>query len=465
MNRKAGSAAFGIIGHATGWKACRTGAFLFLVAILFFACSPKVADSKPPAASTSTPAPQPGAVSQLTAQERQSLSEFARSFAALENEWDGLHGSFETWFRSKTIPLEPDMEKHLGQLVAKFEPVKGQIAGLPGGHLTKALSDELFDLALEQEKALRALRDSWRPGDTMAFQRYEESRSTLVKSQVNIKKKLADLISASDPANKQEIEKFHKSFRELEASWDKFAQDFDRWKATGMEKDPPAKALPNMAATFRDIVSRANALPRLPVGQEHADLLVKAVEKEDLALNKLNDSFKPRSDEPFAAYELERLKARKLRSRADAGIETVRSAAFEGRAGLSNFSAGLDEIDKQWTGFHQDYDAWRNSASDAARDAITRDLREFETRLNGITLQARGLPQNALLRPLSEMVIGTAEKEQQSLRRLDETFRLYDASAWRAFAQDQQSAERSRRKIKGAFIDLLAKYNLTMKEM
>ncbi len=444
------------------------GTILALLAVLLVlaqACSQSVPSEikQAPSAITVTPVAQSAPFNQLTDQERQSLREFGRSFAALEKDWDSFDASYENWFRDRNVPTEPDMEKYLGQLVTQFDAVKGRIVDLPVVTLTKPLADQLFAQMQEEEKALRALRDSWRPGDGQAFQRYEENRLKVEKARLLINRRLADLKAAAQPANRDALDNTYKAYRELEAGWDKFAQDYDRWKATGMDQNPPAKALPNMVNNFKDLVSRSYALPRPPVGQEYLDLLVGALEKEDLALSKLSDSWRPKNDEVFATYEQERAAARKSRNQADTGMEMLRNAGLEAnRTTLSAFTGSLEAIDRQWNEFNTAYDVWRNPTASATREAISKELRDFDARFDGVLAQAQGLPQNALLRPLSEMVIAAVEKEQQGQARLRETFRLYDGTAWRTFAQEHQSAERSRRKIRGAFIDLLAKYNLTL---
>ncbi|MBI4333526.1 MAG: hypothetical protein HY673_19865 [Chloroflexi bacterium] len=442
---------------------------LMLSAVLLLAavaCSPRV-ETKPAApAAPAAPAPPPAAFNQLSDQQRQSLQDFARSLSTLERDWDAFHVSYDSWFRSRSIPLEPDMEKALAGFVNKFQEVKGLVVNLSALPLTKLVTEQLFESVQDEEKAVRALRDNWRPGDSVAFQRYEESRLKVEKALQNIRTRFADLMAASEGPNKESLEKFYKPYRELETAWDKFGQDYDKWKATGQEKDPPSKALPNLVTSFRELLSKMYGLPRPLIGLPYHDLLVVAAEKEEVALVKLNDTWKPRSDEAFTTYEQERMNVRKLRSQAAAGLETLRSAGLEAnRASLAAFATSFKEIDRQWDGFHAGYDSWRNPATDRSRDAIATDLTDFNGKFGGILVQARAMPQSALVRPLSEMVIAAAEKEQQALGRLQESWRSYDPAAWRSFAQEQQAAERSRRQIRGAYIDLLAKYNLSLKDL
>lgn len=438
-----------------------------IVLLTLIACSSRPSETRSllPAAPP-VPAGPSASFNQLTEQQRVSLQEFARSLATLERDWDSFHTSYDSWFRSRNIPLELDMEKSLGQLLDRFQTVKGLIVNLSTITLTKSIADQLFEAAQDEEKALRALKDAWRPGDVAAFQRYEESRLKVEKVQQNIRKQFAEVMAATEPQNKESLEKFYKPYREVETSLDKFGQDYDRWKATGMEKDPPAKALPNFVTSYRGILANIYGLPRTLIGQEFYDLLASAGEKEEAALIKLNETFRPRSEEVFASYEQERGNVRKMRRQAAAGLELLRSAGMEAnRASLSAFSASLQDIHKRWDEFYRGYDSWRNPAGDTNRDAIAKELMDFNGKFNAIVVQARSLPQNALVRPLSEMVIIAVEKEQQGLLRLQEGWRLYDPAAWRSFGQEQQVAEKARRQIRGAFTDLLAKYNLSLADM
>ncbi len=401
----------------------------------------------------------------LTERQRLLLTEFGSGFTALERDWDSFHKSYSSWFLSRNILTEPDMEKHLGELVIHFQQIKYSIFALPTNPLNKSVGDKLFETALTEEKAIRAMRDTWRPGDGKPFQNYEENLIKIEEARFDIKQRFDQILSGTEPQNRESLEKFYNGYRIIEGDWDKFHEDYDNWKATGMKEEPPSKALPAFVSRYQSILKGIYGLQRPLIGQSIYDLLIDAGEREERALSQLNKNYES-SKEAFNTYEAERLTVEKLRNQLVEDMEELRLAGLDINAkSLKEFSTAFKDINKKWYEFHSDYDSWRNPGNDTRRDAISRELNEYVNKFNSIVELAHGLPQGSFVRPLSETAISAVEKEQQGLLQLQKSWKSYDSTAWHSFNQEQQAANKMRRQIRGAFIDLLAKYNLSIKDV
>ena len=119
------------------------------------------------------------------------------------------------------------------------------------------------------------------------------------------------------------------------------------------------------------------------------------------------------------------------------------------------FAIGHREIRENWDRFHADFDILFRLdliACDASSLAVS--LGEFAGRFVDITEAARGLPRDAFVRELADIVVLAAEKEEAAIRVLRDTWEPDDS---RVFGQvDTQRSEASglRRQVQDAILDL-----------
>lgn len=124
-----------------------------LILFLLAGCFPKETSAPAPSTysrSTATPT-SPAGSDILSEQQKLSLAEFAKGLASLERDWDSFHKSYNDWFRTRNIPMEPDMEKSLGQLVNRFQQIKGRIVEI----MMLEPPEDVHDFILRNSEAFR----------------------------------------------------------------------------------------------------------------------------------------------------------------------------------------------------------------------------------------------------------------------------------------------------------------------
>ena len=104
------------------------------------------------------PTPVPAIVSQAA-------SEFAASYAALSQEWDGVHRDLDTWRQGLTSCDASSVRVALRGFSGDFNAVSRAAAGLSRHPSVRGMSDQLIEAARQEEAALRRLRDTWQPGE------------------------------------------------------------------------------------------------------------------------------------------------------------------------------------------------------------------------------------------------------------------------------------------------------------
>lgn len=449
------------------------GFLLITVAILlinFISCS----SPKPPEqnknefinSGSTLPVSNPADAYILAEQEKQFIKEFALQYASIERDWDNFHNSYNTWFQSRGIPMEPDMEEILSQLVKRFQIVKTSISGLATLPIGESITGKLYDSAANEEQALRSLRDNWRQSGRAAFKEYENNIAQIEKERMNIKRTYGEMTAAGEPLNKESLDAFYSAYTDIEVEWDKLGQDYNNWRNTATGGKSDLKELSDFLFRMQGIAGKIYNMPRPGTGQDIYSAFIKAAEREEQALGDLKRNREFDGKDASNSYEAERQLIKKMRNQVALDLDELRKAGLDvNNASLSKYSVRYQDIEQQWDAFHSDYHALRNPASNADRDTISRELLELEKKCDSIIYKTQYLPQSSLLRPLIESLISAAETEQGELRRLQNSWRPYESTAWNNYYQGQRSAEKNRREIRSAFNDLLMKYNLSSKDL
>lgn len=439
--------------------------------------TPKPSPAIPTLVPTSTPSPPP-AESPVAEATKALVVEFARAQAVLDRDWENFRKAYMEW-RQKGAGNEETMTKSLNGMVSRFQQIRNEVNQLPRPSLVRAVAENLVQAAEKEEAALSALRAGWRPGDEAAFQKYEGERTAAAKLRREAANRLTDLVAAASSENLEAITQFAQVRKSIDQDWDALHQEYDSWRkarpASTDEKDEK-KAKDAEAATsdtLRQFVTRMQGLldrlytpPRPTSIGKSVDLLVEAGEKDEAALRKLRDSWKPGDDSSFFTYEKERVTVNRLRRDSTLGIEEARGAgSSENKAILQQFSSAYDKVNKAWDEFHAFYDAWRNKGGDADRDAIAKQLSGLLGDFRSFSARIYTLPRPAPVRPLAELLIQAAGKEEEALRNLRDGWKPYDSRYYQDYEREWGNIDRLRREAAAGLTDLLIKHNIPRAEI
>ena len=107
---------------------------------------------------------------------------------------------------------------------------------------------------------------------------------------------------------------------------------------------------------------------------------------------------------------------------APAGPATPTPAPEQVTRTALDFATGHRDISQQWDRFHKDLDSWRQGLASCDPSSVRVALRGFAGASAGITQTARDLPRSSPVRRLSDRLIQAAEREEESLRLLRDSW-------------------------------------------
>lgn len=278
--------------------------------------------------------------------------------------------------------------------------------------------------------------------------------------------------------------------RTLLPEWERFQQEFDGWRQ-GLEACTPEtrrRDLRGFATRFYSEVStRANALAPPPPAQKAADLLSKAVAKEETALRRLAEKWAPGDSEAFLDYETARADADLLRRQSLQALEEARRPptptpaptpspeatttplaqptptpaqstpiATPADREMEAFAQGMEAVRSAWEAFRASYDAWRQRDGDCNREGVRKELLRFAEGFRAIHTQATALPKAPAVRVVADLLAQAAEREAQALATLRDAWVPYDPSPFARFDAQRREADRLRRTAIAALETLLA---------
>jgi hypothetical protein len=116
-------------------------------------------------------------IRQRSQENQQAVEAFALRYELLSQEWDDFHTDYDDWRASDGGCNRETVITALGAFSLRLGALADQVRELPRAPFLRPLG-ELFVAAVEQEdEAFRALRNAWRPFDSVVFQVFDDERT------------------------------------------------------------------------------------------------------------------------------------------------------------------------------------------------------------------------------------------------------------------------------------------------
>ena len=151
-------------------------------------------------------------------------------------------------------------------------------------------------------------------------------------------------------------------------------------------------------------------------------------------------------------------------ARREAGLAlagAVSAASADSRAAVTSFTIGHDGLVRSWDGFHSDYDSWMVAEGGCGRAEVTAAIGGFALRMGEIAASARQLPKAAPLRPLGELTVEAAHREEEALRQLRANWSPFEASVYQALDRELTASGKMRRQVSLGILELLDRYGIS----
>ena len=433
---------------------------------------------------------------------QQIAQQFNTGYDAINQEWDQLHQDFDAW-RQGLITCDPSAVQ------ASLVRFSGSIAGttetarsLSRHSSVRGLADQLILAAEQEEEALRLLRDTWKPDlgeeepepeatsnglgsdsddsdvseqdESSVFEGVAVARSAASAIQKRVADQLSDLQQQTTPAAKDKVDDFDAAVQSASSDWDRFHRNYDSFRTVqgGLTSEEAADRLGDLVNEFTDVVLAIRDLPSTPSTDRAALLLADAVEDEDLALRMLRGAIPngeegngeaPATGEPtlFDFFDVEVVDANAARRQA--GLElasALESVSSDRRNAIEAFVTQYTALNEEWAAFHGDYDGWRSTEGGCNRTKAVQALGGFAIRASELSGDVRDLPRATFLRPLGELMVEAAEREEGAFKELRTSWRPFDPQVFQTLDRQRNTSGKLKRQVALGIQELLESYGI-----
>ena len=362
----------------------------------------------------------------------------------------------------------------LTQFAGDFAKITEMARGLPRSSNVRELADRLVAAAEAEERALRELRDGWQPDVPDLFEAVDLQRSVATTLQKEVEDRIQDLQEQASSSSMAVVQDFDRALSELNSDWDVFHRDYDIFRAIQGELTSVdiGAAVSELVTQFSDLVTQVRTLPTSPITRLVAQILVQAAEEEELALRKLRDAFEPipilglGTQPAFENFDTKVVTSNtRRREAAEKLADIARQASSESETAVLEFDDSNQELLTALSIFHQQYDFWRRTEGGCDRLGAAETLSGFTIRLSELATEVRALPRLPILEPQGEVLVAAAEREEQALRSLRDTWRPFDSRVYSFFEQERNAAGKLRRQVAAGLNDLLTHYGVSPEEL
>ena len=417
---------------------------------------------------------------EVPADEQQVVLDFARTHEQIDRDWEKFHTDFDSWREGLVACDASAMQITLRTFASSFSSIVVGASRLPRSPSVRELADTLLDAAETEGSVLRQLRDQWEPGDPTVFENVDIARSSALAAQKSVQDQLSDLEEKAEPSSLLSVRGYLDELQRLNSTWDAFHRSYDDLGAreADLSSLETVDLLSQLIVQVRDIVAAVRDLPTNEATRRVSDILAGAAQDEDLALRQLRGTFeksvaeddgvtfRPLDPTLFDAFDAQLVTTNALRRQADQELADVlagvsEETSEESKTQATEFMTQFNQLLQAWDKFHQDYDDWRKSEGGCARSVAITTLGGFTLQFADIAGRVSDLPRATFLRPLGELLVEAAEREERALRTLRNTWRPFDNDIYRTFDLERNNANRLRRQVGTGLQDLLARYKIS----
>ena len=433
----------------------------------------------------------------LSPEDRAEILAFAQSHRQITGKWEQFHIEFDVRREGLVACTASSMEEALRGFASEAATITAQVRALPRLSPVRDLANRLIDAAEAEERSLRELRDTWTPdAPRTKFENVDVERTAAAAVQKEIQDSLLDLTERTSASSRQQLNTFSQTLDALNTEWDRFHEGYNQFLA--QEADLTSSQfllqLSQQIQGLSEVTTRVRNLLRHPLTAPISDILLIGAEQEELALRKLRDSFQKfepppappsppgapppptseveeettfRSRDPllFEAFGAQLVTTNTQRSQALEELARIRrEASSESQTAIEEFSNAYASLAETWNTFHSGYDDWRRTEGGCDRSEAIAILGQFTLTFGELTRQTRDIPAISLLRPLGELLVEAAEREESALRDLRNNWRPFDAQVYAGFDRERIAAGKLLRQVIAGLNNLLAQHNITLPE-
>jgi len=424
-----------------------------------------------PTVTNPNPANQPPTPTPIPPEAKQTAQDFAQAHGLIEQDWDQFHTTFDQWRAGLTSCDSGAAQTSLRGFASDIGEITQQAHILPRASSTRRLADQLIKAAENEEAGLRQLRSRWQPDSTALFEAVDSARSESLASQKAVADDLDDLSEPTSEDDLEDVREFSTEFESVSNDWTSLHNAFDSVRE-GQDMLTNTESSIQLADVIDDLKNVQSAIANLPsseITKGMIDDLKSASEAEEDVLTTLKESFDSQvsseegSDEPsFTDADAKVSDVDDVRDQLDDELQSILDDSSSDKlADIDAFQQEYDLLIPNWAAFHNDYNEWRLTEGGCNRVEVAKRLGKFALSFGDISKQVNNLPQSSFLRPMGDSLVDAAQREEEALRILRNSWRPFSNDAYRALDQERNNAGRLRRQANVGVQELLQRFGIS----
>ena len=228
------------------------------------------------------------------------------------------------------------------------------------------------------------------------------------------------------PVSDEVVSDFASSQDSINADWDQFHVDFDKWRAglTACDRTAVESALREFASDFAAITQQARGLPGKGIARELPDDAIAAANGEEASLRLLRDKWQPGNPALMEQTQSERANAAALLRSTQIEVDKLQEMDDpEDREIAKEFAEELAAVDEDWDAFYDSYNALADEQLDLDAAEIVTRLRELVSDHEDVLFALEDIPSDKVTDAVQEPLIEAAESEADALEELVDAMR------------------------------------------
>ena len=228
------------------------------------------------------------------------------------------------------------------------------------------------------------------------------------------------------PVSAEVVSDFASSQDSINADWDQFHADFDKWRTglTACDRTAVESALREFASDFAAITEEARDLPGKGIARELPDDAIAAANGEEASLRLLRDNWQPGNPVLLEQTQSERANAAALLRATQIEVDKLQEMDDpEDREIAKEFAEELVSIEENWDAFYDSYNVLSDEQLDLEAAEIVTRLRELASDHEAVLFALEDIPSDKVTDPVQDPLIEAAESEADALADLIDTMR------------------------------------------
>ncbi len=418
----------------------------------------------------------------VSAEAKLVVAQFASAHFALEQDWDRLHADIDAW-RNGLITCETSSaQAGLRGFVAQLFEITLASVALPRFPIVREQADKLISAAELEEGAVGRLKDHWQPDEPSVFLEVDSVRSASLVVRTEVQDEVTDLQQRTTATSREVVLAYSDAFQQIASDWDAFHQSYEdlRSDQTTLSSVEVVNRLNDLVDEFTVVTDAILTPSPSQLTRSINEILAAASSEEDLALRLLRGTFQRTDDggpddEPvfqvvdpslFDDLDEQLVETNSLRREALLVLSDVLDETSEGNeAAVAVFFEQYNILIEAWGQFHSDYDEWILTDGGCDRQAAVLTLGDFLVRFGALTAGVGQLPVAIVLRPLGELYVEAAEREERALAALRASWQPFDAEVYQPLDLERSTAGKLRRQVAAGLQDLLESVGLNTSDL